>query len=398
MLIHTTETNTRLFQPLKPISASSDSKAQTAVHQPEYNELPKVGHYQELEAHSSFPGIKSQFLSDIQELKQLSHGFVDQQYDKAIDTFHDKLKSPPDHLKDSLFPLYRETRFQIHQLVIQLNNQQNDPNVDLDKKAYIASVLHDCLNDIDLCPAGVHSRFAHSFLNLEASQGGLIGTLVRVRSELFHQFIQSFLVDQQRERLCDIPQGMEIHWFNSFHNLFCEPLGLSTIVDPFAPTTLSDDLTQRFLSAAPLSVNTCTILRKISAEWSDQLRASLQKMGVLKWEAGAIEPAELTPDINAALESTLFKPVNHLLKTTVEQSLDLWSMIEETADGTYRLGRYREKLLAWVTSHFCGSSAQVFSTIPGGVDSASHIGTINNVFFWVFNQPPTFTCRSTMRF
>ena len=376
--------NSRLFQPWQPITDTDASQLQTAGHQPEYIELPEVHRYKELKAHAFFPEIKSIFLSDILELKQLVSPFVNHQYDKSIDVFHDKLKSPPEHLKDSLLPLYRDTRFQIRQLVKQLKDQQNDPNVD--SKDYIASVLHDCLNGIEHCPAGVHSRFQQSFLNLEASRVGLGGKLFKVRSELFHQFIQSFMLEQQREGLIDISPGMEIHWFNSFHNLFCEPLMLSPIVDPMAPTNLSDELTQRFLSAAPLSINASTILRKLSSEWSDQLSEILLKMGVQAWETETIAPCELTSDKTGFLESTLFKPVNHLLKTTGEQSLDLWAIIEETGDSNYYLGRYREKLQAWVVSHFCESSARVFTTIPGSIDSASYIGSIDELFFWVFDH------------
>ncbi|MGI2027124.1 ankyrin repeat domain-containing protein [Endozoicomonas acroporae] len=384
MLSLNTEINSVLFQPWQPDTASEKPPIPTVAHQPEYIELPEVHCYEELETHAAFPEIKTRFLNDIEEMKQLVQPYVNHQYDISIDIFHEKLESPPEHLKNSLLALYRETRFQIRQLVMQLRDQQHDPNVD--NQNYIAGVLHDCLSDIQECAPGVHGRFTQSFLNLEASRGGLDGKLFNVRSELFDQFIQSFLLELQRERLVDIPSGVEVHWKRSLHNLFCEPLGLPHFVDPLAPTHLGDDLTRRFLAAAPLSVNACTILRKLSSGWSDQLSATLQKLGVQTWETDVIAPFELTSERTGTLESALFKPVNHLLQTSGEQSLDLRAVIEETGDGNYYLGRYREKLLAWVANHFCESSAQVFATIPAGVDSARHIGTINQLFFWVFNH------------
>ncbi|MBO9481387.1 ankyrin repeat domain-containing protein [Salinisphaera sp. G21_0] len=384
MLSLNTEINSILFQPWQPDTASEKPPIPTAAQQPEYIELPGVHCYEELETHAAFPEIKTRFLNDIEEMKQLVHPYVNHQYDISIDIFHEKLESPPEHLKNSLLALYRETRFQIRQLVIQLRDQQHDPNVD--NQNYIAGILHDCLSDIQECPPGIHGRFTRSFLNLEASRGGLGGKLFKVRSELFDQFIQSFLLELQRERLVDISPGIEVHWEHSLHNLFCEPLGLPHIVDPLAPTNLGDDLTRRFLAAAPLSVNACTILRKLSSGWSDQLSATLKKLGVQAWETDVIAPFELTSDRTGTLESTLFKPVNHLLQTSGEQSLDLRAVIEETGNGNYYLGRYREKLLAWVANHFCESSAQVFATIPSAVDSAWHIGTINQLFFWVFNH------------
>ncbi|WP_163372555.1 ankyrin repeat domain-containing protein [Endozoicomonas acroporae] len=384
MLSLNTEINSILFQPWQPDTASEKSPIPTAAYQPEYIELPGVHCYEELETHAAFPEIKTRFLNDIEEMKQLVQPYVNDQYDTSIDIFYEKLESPPDHLKNSLLTLYRETRFQIRQLVMQLRDQQHDPNVD--NQNYIAGVLHECLSDIQECPPGIHGRFTKSFLNLEASRGGLGGKLFNVRSELFDQFIQSFLLELQREGLVDISPDMEIHWVHSLHNLFCEPLGLAHIADTSAPINLGGDLTRRFLAAAPLSVNACTILRKLSSGWSDQLSATLQKLGVQTWETEVIAPFELTSERTGTLESALFKPVNHLLKTSGEQSLDLRTVIEETGDGNYYLGRYREKLLAWVTSHFCESSARVFATIPADVDSAWHIGTINQLFFWVFNH------------
>ncbi|WP_422446872.1 ankyrin repeat domain-containing protein [Endozoicomonas sp. ALB091] len=384
MLSLNTEINSILFQPWQPDTASEKPPIPTVADQPEYIELPGVHCYEELETHAAFPEIKTRFLNDIEEMKQLVHPYVNHEYDISIDIFYEKLESTPEYLKNSLLTLYRETRFQIRQLVMQLRDQQHDPNID--NQNYIAGVLHECLNDIQECPPGIHGRFTKSFLNLEASRGGLGGKLFNVRSELFDQFIQSFLLELQRERLVDISPDIEIHWVHSLHNLFCEPLGLPYFVDPLAPTHLGDDLTRRFLAAAPLSVNACTILRKLSSGWSDQLSATLQKLGVQTWETDVIAPFELTSERTGTLESALFKPVNHLLQTSGEQSLDLRAVIEETGDGNYYLGRYREKLLAWVASHFCESSARVFATIPAGVDSAWHIGTINQLFFWVFNH------------
>ena len=378
----TTGISSRLFQPWQPVTARA-SQAQTATDQPEYIELPKVRDYIALGMCRTFPKIKARFLSDIKEMKQLAHSFVGDQYDQRIDTFYDKLKFPTEDIFDSLLPLYRETRFQIHQLVKQLKNQQNDPNAA--SKNYIANVLHECLNGIELCLAGVHSRFNHCFLNLEALRAGLDGKLFEVRSGLFHQFIQSFLFEQQREGLIKIPTSMEVHYFNSLHNLLCNSLGLSPVADQFAPTNLTDHLTERFLSAAPLTINACTILRKLSSDWSDLFSANLQEIGVQAWETEAIDASALIVERTDKLDSGFFKPVNELLKITGEQSLVLGTMIEETDDGRYHLGRYREKLLAWVVSQFCQSPDEVFTAI-GGVDSSLYIGTKGKLFFWVFDH------------
>ena len=217
MLPLNTQINSILFQPWQPDTASEKPPIPTAAHQSEYIELPEVHCYEELETHAAFFEIKTRFLNDVQDMKQLVRPYVNHQYDLSIDIFHDKLKSPPEHLKDSLLPLYRETRFQIRQLVMQLKDQ-HDP--DVDNQNYIAGVLHECLSDIQECPPGIHGRFTRSFLNLEASRGGLGGKLFNVRSELFEQFIQSFLLELQREGLANISPGMEVHWVRQLAQSF----------------------------------------------------------------------------------------------------------------------------------------------------------------------------------
>ncbi|WP_422451140.1 hypothetical protein [Endozoicomonas sp. ALB091] len=114
--------------------------------------------------------------------------------------------------------------------------------------------------------------------------------------------------------------------------------------------------------------------------------ATLQKLGVQTWETHAVAPFELTSFRTGTLERALFKPVNHLPQTSGEQSSDLRAVIEETGDCNYYLGRYREKLLASAASHFCELIGPGVATISAGVDLAWHIGTINQLFFWVFNH------------
>ena len=352
----------------------------------DYIELPALSSYQALQQDAAFEAIQSQFLDDIQKLRHLAHKFVNQQYDDGIDFFHQRLKTPPDDLQNCLLPLYRDTRFQIHRLVKMLENHQH---ASTDQQAYIASQLHDCLNDIDQCPAGVHSRFAMSFIKIAADQAGLAGNLFRVRQQLFHDCIATFLFVQQREQRLDIPPIMTVHWFNSLHNLHCDALALQPVVDPLAPTMLGDDMIEHFLTLVGLSVNACTILRTFSDQWSDQLSTALYDLGIAAWETDTIAPAEITADITVTLDSKLFKPVNHLLKTSGKQPLDLWTVVEENNDGSYRLDRYREKILAWMSIYFCGPAATVFAAISARAGELLYIGTIGNLFFWVFSHSPS---------
>lgn len=363
----------------------------------DYIRLPAVSGYSALVRDEAFSAIQAQFLGDIQKLRQLAPNFVNDQYDDAIRTFYNKVKNPSYDSEDQLLPIYRETRYHIHQLVSMLENHQHTYT---DQSDYIATRLHDCLTDIDTCLAGVHSRFASSVINLEAGLKGLDGKMFQVRQELYQQCIASFMFQQQRQALVIITSGSQVHWSNALHNIYCQAIGLPAIVDPAAPTTLSDGLIDRFLAMAELSVSACNILRQLSAKWSDQLSSILNDLGIAAWETDVIEPSQMTTEKTDAFDGKLFQPINHLLKTDGKQPLNLSSLIEENDNGSYRLDRHREKLLAWLSNHFCESAVQVFATIPGADGGApgACIGTIGELFFWVFaddtalraGQPCTF--------
>ncbi len=351
----------------------------------DYIELPEVDSYKQLENDSAFPRIQHQFLNDTKQLKSLARHFVNEQYDSIIDAFHNKLHIPSEDLQESLLPLYRETRFHIHRLINYLEKQLDAP---AKEQNFIASLLHNCLNEIDLCLAGVHSRFANSYVDFQAHRVELDGMLFKVRKDLFHEFIGAFMFRRQREGLMDIPRSMEVHWFNALHNLYCEALALEPIVDPRAPENLPDSLVYFFMNSVPLAVNTCTIVRTLSRLWSEQLSTVLHEQGIATWETDVITAGQITAERAQALDNGLFKPVNHMLQTASGEALDLWGVIEEGDDGCYHLNRFREKLLFWLSDHFCPSSGRIFAVIPngGGSPGSSFIGSINDIFFWVFGQ------------
>ena len=380
-----------LFPPWQPDTAPE----LTATQQSEYIELPPVRDFREFSISDSYVSIRTQFLEDVRKLQKLAYHYVGDQYKRQIEVFYNKLKCPSDDLVQHILPLYCETRFQIHQLVHQLNACLS---ASVEQKEYIASLLHDCLNGIDHCPAGVHSRFANSFLDLKATQAGLDGKLYKIRSDLFHRFVTSFLFQKQREGKLRICEGMEIHWFNALHNLYCDSVSLQPIVDPRAPSNIDARVIRQFLSSAKLSVTAHAILCEMSAQWSDQLSMILHQQGVREWETELIDPACFTADITQTLDNQLFRPVNHLLKAPPSQTLGLNAIAEEDDDGYYRLNRHREKLLAWVTSHFYGPSATVFAVIYSDSRSCTCIGTNNQLFFWVFDHGPGLSANQACTF
>ena len=339
-------------------------------------ELPCVSSYQQLIDAPAFAEIQTQFLADITELKLLANTHVNHRYDRAIDAFKNMLKKPCPSLVEGLLPLYRETRFHVHQLVIQLRDhlaQGND---------YIALILHECLNDIGLCPAGVHSRFATSILDLQASVAtGLDGHLFKVRNDLFRSFIHSFMFQLQREGFA-ITYQAEIHWFNGLYNLHCQQLGLPVIDDPLAHHHFGSHLHQRFSSAVGLAVNACTVLRELSDNWSERLEDTLTGAGCSAWLTRPTRGDEPTAVAINLLNSKVFYPINSMMGTVAQHPLDLTSLMDDAGDDSFHLQRHKEKMLAWVAGSFFAEDTSVFAVISG----TQYIGTINQLYFWVFDS------------
>ena len=126
----------QLFRPWQP-----DAHAPIESQLSDYIELPTVQSYEQLAETRVFPEIQNQFLSDIRQLQELARHFVNDEYDGMIDAFHSSLETPPEDLREHLLPLYRETRFHIHQLIKQLEDQLNAAT---DEHNYCASLLHNC--------------------------------------------------------------------------------------------------------------------------------------------------------------------------------------------------------------------------------------------------------------
>lgn len=384
MLSPPTISHTRLFQPWQPPASTEPGiEDQTC-----FIELPAVTSYLQLLDKPDFQDIRTQFLRDIVELKHLAHRYVSNQFDKALDVFHNKLCQPPESELEDLPHIYRETRFQIHQLVLKLRNHSQDQRC-LSHRAdndYIASMLRECLNDIDLCLAGVHSRFATTFLDLQAvSANGLDDRLYKARSDLFRNFVHSFMVQQQQAGL-RVPEDMEVHWFNGLHNLYCDNLALHTINDPLAQAYLNDDDLAWFLNSARVSVNACTVLRQITSDWSGQLIATLASVGCSHWLTGPAGAEENTAIGVNALNSRVFGPMNGLMGTVTDNPINLTVVMDDTIDDSFHLKRHQEKMLAWLTACFYRADTVVFAEITGHGGMATYIGTINQLYFWVFES------------
>ncbi|MDP0561643.1 MAG: ankyrin repeat domain-containing protein [Candidatus Endonucleobacter sp. (ex Gigantidas childressi)] len=375
----------------------------TAENLPDCFQLPDVTSYQELERHASFPKIKSQFLHDIQELKNLAPYFVGDASNKKIDVFYERIQQPDFYFKPHLLTLYKEMPFHLRTLLTTLKRYQNEyqkNDIDSKQKNYIATVLSGCLEGIDQCTTGICARFRSHFIDLQASEYGLSGKIVAARKELLQNCISSFLTTMQRTLQTTTPGSMDIHYFNSYYNLVCNTLKLTPIEDPFAQSESESSSGpkhgQLFKSLVHFSVSKCAILQHLSKGWSDEMSTILQQEGVSTWETKDISLPELAKsmDILETLDNKLFKPISVWLGKEEKNALNIWSLMDQKNDDTYSLARYQEKLFAWITSNLRESKDEplnepkttVFASTPNTTNINLHIGTIDSVFFWIFND------------
>ena len=413
-----------LFQKLQ--SEENLLRATTNISNPvtEFILLPDdVNEFNDLKTHPLFPKIQSSFLGDILKLKELAHHYVDSHYDKDIQEFHNKILGLQDrlHIEPTTIMLYRDTRFQLHRLVQQLNKTQSstgDTSNDTHTQ-YLTHLLNDCLTGINLCFDGVYSRFSQLPSDLEASKSELGATFLRIRKELFRQCIGTFMQKLKDGGLI-ITYSSEIHWYNGIYNLQCEKLGLPKITDRYAET-LNKIQIAIFRQTIKQSVTPVAILRQFATEWADCFSEAVKNKGLSAWMT---DPIDINEFSSGTMLDSFFKPLNDTMKsisTSSEfQSIGIWTLLDEQAKNRYCLGRYREKLLAWVCLHSTVSAPRVVTEIPKTKHSPAtspehyrclshcytidgspalsangpqdlspplfYIGTIGDTFYWVFQD------------
>ncbi|MDP0561121.1 MAG: ankyrin repeat domain-containing protein [Candidatus Endonucleobacter sp. (ex Gigantidas childressi)] len=367
----------------------------------DFFKLPEVSDYDELERHTSFPQIKSQFLHDIQELKKLAPYFVGNAFNWQINYFYNRIKKSDELCKHDLLMLYKEVPFHLRSLLTTLKRYQNEyqkNDIDSKQKDYIATVLCGCLEGIDKCAAGICGRFRYHFIDLQASESGLEGKIFMARKKLLQDCVHSFITIMKRDKNMRCGNIMDIHYFHSIYNIACDSLQLPPIADRYAmPEVALKKYRTSFNSLAQLAVSKCAILKSLSKEWSDKISTILQQEGVSTWETKDIPLSALddTADILETLDNKIFKPLSTWLGKTEKNGINTWSLMDQKDDDTYSFARYPEKLFAWVTGSFRESKDKplnepkttVFaSSTPNTTNPNLHIGTIGGDFFWLFND------------
>ena len=380
MHVHTSQfcshTYPKLFQPL-----SSSVKAIKRQEEDSYIPLPEVTNNNELLNHEQFQNIQQQFLTDIAALRQLVQSYVNDRYNRQINTFYKKIKNIHEYQNADLLLIFNKTRHEIHKIVLEIAKPHNNECHD-----YIANFLHACLEDMDYCFAGVASRFNFSISNLKILEAKLQGFIYNIRHELVQEFISKFTFEQVKQGFLNKYLGTHIHYFNAFYNLLTEPVKLNSIIDPNAPQNLSDEIITCFYESAPLHINGFSIVKRAAQYWENKLSLTLKEQNITHWETNFIPMEEMTTERIKHIDHKLFQLINSLHGTdgTKEaNTINFLTMIEEIKEG-YSISNFGEKIHAWLAHYFC-DTPKVFSMIHTNEHTKQYIGSMNYLFFWIFN-------------
>ena len=369
--------------------------------EPEYIPLPILvfEDYFSLIEHDSFAEIKSQFLKNIQELKERVRPYCGDKYTDQLDVFYHHIDNTPDSFIQHLMPIYKDTRYQVHQIVEKLKIASDiaDPDIPSTSQAActpasemiarIDSVLHDSLEGVDLCFPGIHSRFMQAFSRLEAQErGGYRDRVYQIKSQLFKRYIESFMAEKRREGTLDYPEVMEIHIHNTLHNLCCGWVHLDKIHEPYSEQ-IRGKLQKQLFRSLPFSVNEPLILRKLTDMYFNDLSTALERLEKTEWLTRPIKASELTGKCTLDLDGHFFKEVNLQFKTTGDKALGFWSLVDlDDETGMYSLQNSREKLLAWIARSKLNEPVSVFTPITSPGAEKQSIMTIDKQVYWVVSS------------
>ena len=381
-------THEKLFQPLTPETFADKNKQDNC-----YIAIPDVESYEQLTSHWQFYEIQQQFLDDILTLKNLVPSYINHTYDSKIENFYNKIKYSCDSKNAVLFNIYQTTRYEIHQLIAELSKPQTGASYD-----YLCILLHECLYGLDHCFDAIATRFKISFLNLKTVKAGLRGFIYNIRAELAHEFIRSFIFDQQKKDPNYINKSMEIHYFNAFNNLLSDMAQIEKISDSYEPKDISNTLTENFLKKAKLQVNDFAIVQKIAQYWINKLSDILADLKLKHWETSLIPVEELTWKRTERIDKNVFQPMNALHETMMKkEAIGFYTIANELNDDCYSFNEYQHRIHAWIAERFC-KKAHVLTKISINGHTNQCIGSMDNLFFWVFKDENTLSQKKLCQF
>ncbi len=335
-----------------------------------------------------FLAIKKQYLCDIDRLKSLSNRLVGKVLDENIDEFYSKINGELSFLDSEPASLlsFRETRYHLHFLVSYIESFLSQEFAALPaSRDYLCAMLDECLSGINYCVQGSSSRLRSAFIRLKGTED-IKCRIKQISHDALDYAIKLFLAKERISGFISYRLGNEVHWYNALYNLVCDHFGLEPIVDSAA--TLGSDLRiiGRFERALVVYMVDREVVNSLVDELYQKLISVLEKNNKRDWLTHRISGSELSFEIISEIEDEFFFPINMHLNSHEENKLNLSVMVESDDAGYFYFPSSYERLQVWLINALFLPSVTVVTNISGGIIPHRLIGSIDHLYFWVFES------------
>lgn len=334
--------------------------------------------------------IKAQYLEDIDRLRSLSHTLVGDIYNRDINEFYQKVQGglTGSSNKFSSLVAFRDTRYQLHQLVNRIESfldchEHSKHSFAAMSRDGLCCLLHECLAGINHCVGGSGSRIRSAFISLESVGGGVQGRLYKIRHGLLEYAVKVFLANESR-RSPNYRIGNEVHWSNALYNLACDQFGLEPIFDPDADLIRDLALIKRFQRTLPTLMPEREIFNRLTNDYYQELVSCLKKLNREGWLSRPVAASELDYETTTEIDHDFITPVNLQFQVDENNRLTLWTITQLNDDGTFDLGNSRERFQVWLLNTMLKPETRVFATVTRDQSPYLQIGSMDNLYFWVF--------------
>lgn len=344
-----------------------------------------------------FDAMQNQYLEDISKLKRLSNDLIGGMYNEEIDEFYQKFinKNYPIEIRNGSLITFRVTRYQLHYIVARIDSflrlEAKCSDQELESQGLtrdgICCLLHECLTGIDRCLPGSSSRIQSAFISLQsAAQCDIQEKLYQIRHGALEYAAKSFLAKEHARGNVHYPQANEVHWSNALFNQACHQFGLDSIKDENLTVVRNKKIISKFERSLPSLITERDIVHRLTEELYQQLRSVFTKHNKQEWLTRPFSESELSAEIISDINNVFINPLNLQLNQNEENKLTLSSIIDENDDGTFHLSNSREYFQVWLLNSLLAPYPKVFTVIDSQKTKHRLIGSMDDLYFWVFES------------
>ena len=338
-----------------------------------------------------YESMKAQYLEDINRLSSLSRTLVGDIYYYDINEFYQKIEGGLTSSSQTFSSLvvFRDTRYQLHQLVNRIESLLHCHEHGKHSFAHISRdglccLLHECLAGINHCVGGSSSRIRSAFISLESVEGGVQGRLYKIRHGLLEYAVKVFLANENRGNGPIYRIGFEVHLSNALYNLACDRFGLEPIFDPDADLVGEMAIINRFHRTLPTLMPECEIFNRLTNQYYQELVSCLKKLNREGWLSRPVAASELDYETTSEIDHDFITPVNLQFQLNKNNRLTLWTITQLNDDGTFDLSNSRDRFQVWLLNTMLNPETRVFATVTRDRPPYLQIGSMDNLYFWVF--------------